>query len=56
MNYFHFVIALLLVHSVCGPSALPLIKANSTTVAINDGEHLKKMPGRFRPAPSPMCI
>lgn len=42
MNYLSIVIALLLLNSACGQSTLPLIKANSPKIAINDGGHLEK--------------
>jgi hypothetical protein len=42
MKYLPLIIALLLLHSACGQATLPLIKANSPHVAINDGGHLDK--------------
>ena len=53
MNYLPFVITLLFVHSVCGQSTLPLIKANSPNVAINDGGHVEKNAWSLSPRARP---
>lgn len=53
MNYLPIVIALLLVRSVCGQPPLPLIKANSPKVAINDGGYLDKNAWSLSPRAKP---
>ena len=53
MNYLPFVITLLLINSVCGQSTLPLIKANSPNVAINDGGRLEKNAWSLSPRAKP---
>ena len=53
MNCLLFVIALLVINSVYGQSIIPLIKANSSNVAINDGGYLEKNAWSLSPRARP---
>jgi hypothetical protein len=53
MNYHLLLIALLLVNPVFGQSTLPIIKANSPRVAINDGGYLDKDAWTLSPRAKP---